>query len=102
MPTTRSAGLSGGLFDQAFEVVQHRVPGLLGMRPFLLAARVVLADGDFGAAGGRCEPEGDRVRVVRRAPVRVGEQPVRYHTDDLAFVAEGFALPFTAERDRAA
>src|SRR5687767_11683135 len=92
------------LFDQAFEVAEHCRPGLLRTRAFLVAARVVLCHGHLGAAvvPGRGEAEGHRVRVVRGAPVRVGEQPVRYHLDDLALIAEGFTLPLSAERDRAA
>src|SRR5262245_44412331 len=79
------------------------------MFELVLVADVVLTQLEPGAAIGRDQPKRDGVVVLRhvrgaaeRAPMRVGETLVRNHRDDLALVLERLALPFAADRDRAA
>src|SRR5436190_1510568 len=94
--------------EQFLEVVQDRLPALLGDLLRLLGREVGLGDRQNGAAVALRERPGDLLIVLRtirlagrRAPMGVHEGRRRLEREDRALVLIGLALPFASVDERA-
>src|SRR6476659_1237243 len=104
-----SLASSTGLgLEQFLEVVQDRLPALLGDLLRLLGWEVGLGDRQNGAAVALLERPRDLLIVLRtirlargRAPMRVHEGRRRLEREDRPLVLVGLALPFASVDERA-